>query len=319
MSAPGKVIASHGRRVLLETADGARVPCGVLGRDLQVLCGDEVAWRPDVDVGRGIVVERLPRRSALERTNAQGATEAIVANLTQLVVVLAHEPEPDFFMVDRFLAAAELAGIRAAIVRNKIDAVGRGEAGSGAEMRAGGGLEATIDAELAYYQALDYDVVACSSVDGAGLAELEDQLAGEVSVLAGQSGVGKSSLANRLVPGLRAATDELTAATAEGRHVTSVSTLHHLPQGGDLIDSPGVRDFAPAVERIANAALAFREIAAAAAGCRFADCRHLREPDCAVQAAVADNTISARRYESFKRLSRLREQLAPAPGRRRRK
>lgn len=308
MSLPGRVIASHGRRVLLETADGGRVPCAVLGRDLQVLCGDEVTWRPDVDVSRGIVVERLPRRSVLERANARGGTEAVVANLTQLIVVLAHEPEPDFFMIDRFLAAAELAGIRAAIVRNKIDAA------SGDAER-----DAQLKTELEYYAALTYDVISCSSVDGAGLAELEHELAGQVSVLAGQSGVGKSSLANRLVPGLRAATDELTAATAEGKHVTSVSTLHRLPQGGDLVDSPGVRDFAPAIERIVDPALAFREIVAAAAGCRFADCRHLREPDCQVRAAVANGAISARRYESFKRLSRLREQLAPAPGRRRRK
>ncbi len=316
MSLPGRVIASHGRRALLETADGVRVPCGIRGRDLQVLCGDEVTWRPDVDVGHGIVVERLPRRSTLERTNAQGGTEGIVANLTQLVVVLAHEPAPDFFIVDRFLAAAELAGIRAAIVRNKIDAANDAmQPAVGSEA----GPHAELETELGYYAALGYVVVACSSVDGTGMAELEQQLAGEVSALVGQSGVGKSSLANRLVPGLRAATDELTAATAEGRHVTSVSTLHHLPLGGDLIDSPGVRDFAPAIERIVDPALAFREIVAAAAGCRFADCRHLREPDCEVHAAVTNGTISARRYESFKRLSRLREQLAPAPGRRRRK
>lgn len=305
MSRPGRVIASHGRRVLLEADDGARIPCAVLGRDLQINCGDEVLWEPDVDAGRGIVVERRPRRSSLERTNAQGGTEVVVANLTQLIAVVAHEPAPDFFIVDRFLAAAQLAGIRAAIVRNKID-LAHDDGPS-------------LDAELGYYAAIGYEVLGCSSADGAGVTELETRLAGEVSILVGQSGVGKSSLANRLVPGLRAATDELTAATAEGRHVTSVSTLHHLPRGGDLIDSPGVRDFAPAVQRIVDPALAFREFGPLLGQCRFADCRHLREPDCAVLAAVAAGTISARRYESFKRLGRLREQLTPAPGKRTRR
>jgi ribosome biogenesis GTPase / thiamine phosphate phosphatase len=241
----------------------------------------------------------------LERSNAQGGTEVVVANLTQLVVVMAHEPAPDFFIADRFLAAAELAGIRALVVRNKMD-----------EPQA---VPSSLDAELAYYARSGYATLACSSLDGTGLSDLERLLDGEVSVLVGQSGVGKSSLANRLVPGLRAATDELSAATAEGRHVTSVSTLHHLPHGGDLIDSPGVRDFAPAVERIVDPALAFREFAPMLGSCRFTDCRHLREPDCAVLAAVEAGTISKRRYESFKRLGRLREHLAPQPGRSRRR
>ncbi len=301
----GRVIASHGRRVLIETTDGARLPCAILGRDLQIVCGDEVLWRRDVAADRGIVTERQPRRSALERTNAHGGTELVAANLTQLLVVVAHEPAPDFFIVDRFLAAAELAGIRAAVVRNKVDARGNDSE--------------ALDTELAYYARIGYATLACSCVDGTGMEALESQLAARVSVLVGQSGVGKSSLANYLVPGLEAATAELSDATEEGRHVTSVSTLHHLPHGGDLIDSPGVRDFAPAIERITNPTHAFRELAALADGCRFADCKHLREPDCAVRAAVDGGAVSARRYESFRRLSRLREQLAPPPGARRRR
>lgn len=301
----GRVIASHGRRVLVQSAEAHRVPCAIRGRDLQISCGDEVRWRYDVGGDRGIVLERLPRRSVLERANSSGGTEVVVANLTQLIVVVAHEPTPDFFIVDRFLAAAELSGIRAALARNKIDAPGN--------------ADGMLDAELENYARIGYITVACSGTHGTGMDVLRRQLGNEVSVLVGQSGVGKSSLANQLIPGLQAETAELSAATEEGRHVTSVSTLHPLPDGGDLIDSPGVRDFAPAIERITNATLAFREFAALANRCRFSDCRHLREPDCAVHAAVEDGSISARRYESFKRLSRLREQLAPPPGQRQRR
>lgn len=300
----GRVIASHGRRVLLQTAEGPRVPCAVLGRDLQVYCGDDVRWRRDAGSDRGTVFERLPRRSALERTNAHGGTEVVVANLTQLVIVVAHEPAADFFIVDRFLAAAELSGIRAALARNKVDAPGNAD-------------DDKLDVELAYYARIGYPTLACSSMDGTGTDALREQLRNEVSALVGQSGVGKSSLANRLIPGLDAETAELSAATEEGRHVTSVSTLHALPGGGDLIDSPGVRDFAPAIERITNPTLAFREFAALSNQCRFGDCRHLREPNCAVRGALEAGTVSARRYESFKRLGRLRDQLAPQPGQRR--
>jgi putative ribosome biogenesis GTPase RsgA len=123
----------------------------------------------------------------------------------------------------------------------------------------------------------------------------------------GQSGVGKSSIANRLMPGLNAETAELSRATVEGRHVTSVATLHHLPSGGDLIDSPGVRDFAPAIEQLSDPLVGFPEMRQPSTRCRFADCRHLREPDCGVKSAVEAGEISARRYESFRRLARLRQ------------
>jgi len=298
----GRVIASHGRRVLVEADDNERIPCALQGRNQQAYCGDNVLWRRDTDAERGIVMQTQPRRTALERTNSVGGTEVLVANLTQLLVVVANEPKPDWFIVDRFVAAAELAGLKALVVRNKSDTE-----------------EAGLDDELAQFERIGYRVIPCSTVSGSGMDALSQTLNAEVSVLVGQSGVGKSSIANRLIPGLQAATAQLSAATDEGRHVTSVSTLHHLPHGGDLVDSPGVRDFAPAIERIGDPTDAYREFAEPATHCRFADCRHLREPNCGVLAALEAGAISERRYESFKRLSRLRERLAPAPGNRSRR
>ncbi len=127
-------------------------------------------------------------------------------------------------------------------------------------------------------------------------------------MLVGQSGVGKSSLLRELVPGCEALVGELLK-SEEGRHTTSAAQLYALPGGGSLIDSPGVRDFAPAAGVLDERTLGFSEVARHAPQCRFADCAHLREPGCAVRAAVAEGAISARRYESYRRLRRLRAEL----------
>ncbi len=297
----GRVIANHGRRVTLEIADGERLFGKVSGRRLEVVCGDTVRWQIDASDPEPVVVERLPRHSALVRTDASGRAETIVANLTQLVVVAAPEPAPDFFIFDRYLAAAELMGIGAAVVLNKSDLV-----------------DADFSpqhAELKIYARIGYPVLQCSATTGDGLQALQQQLRNQTTALVGQSGSGKSSLANCLLPDLNAATAELSRASTEGKHTTTVSTLHHLPTGGDLIDSPGVRDFAPSIEQLTQPALGFREFSQLDTPCRFADCRHLREPDCAVRAAVERGDISPRRYESYRRLVRLSEDLAPEPGR----
>jgi ribosome biogenesis GTPase len=297
----GRVIASHGRHVLVETAAGSRRACTLFGRRLEAVCGDDVKWMPADRDGPGVVTERLPRRTELARTNARGRSETMVANLSQLVVVSAGLPRPDFFVIDRFLAAAESSGIACLIVLNKSDL---------AESR-----EAL--AELATFAGLGYPTLQCCALSGAGIPALRSALRAASSVLVGQSGVGKSSLANCLLPGLNAETAELSRATVEGRHVTSVATLHRLPDGGTIVDSPGVRDFAPALERLTQPAALFREFREPAARCRFSDCKHLREPDCGVQAALAAGVISARRYESYRRLARLQARFAE-PGARRR-
>jgi ribosome biogenesis GTPase / thiamine phosphate phosphatase len=283
--------------VLVET-DGERcVPCSLSARRLQVVCGDEVRWRVRDSAGSGIVFDRLPRRSTLSRVNAQGQNEVVVANISQLVVVFASQPTPDFFIVDRYIAAAELHGLKAVVVLNKCELIGESD---------------DCEAELATFARIGYATARCSATTGAGTTSLRSRLEGEVSVLVGQSGVGKSTLANSLLPGLDARTAALSRSTMEGQHVTSVSTLHHLPGGGDLIDSPGVRDYAPALELLTDPAHVFREFAAPAAQCRFQDCRHLREPDCGVLSALETGSIAARRYESYRRLLRLHSRMREA-------
>jgi ribosome biogenesis GTPase / thiamine phosphate phosphatase len=290
----GSVIATFGRHMVVRTAAGAELRARPFGRALEVVCGDEVRCRIDPHHEEVHVIEVRPRRNALWRANARGGAEPVVANLTQLMVVLAPLPLPDPFVIDRYLAAATAAGIPASLIVNKSEL----------------GVAAAITAELDAYAAAGFAAIFCSAASGAGMEQLLAALGpGARGALVGQSGVGKSSLVRRLLPHAEVAIGELVRAE-EGRHTTTAARLFDLPHGAALIDSPGVRDFAPAVSALDERTLGFPEVARLAPGCRFGDCRHLREPGCAVRAAAEDGTWHARRYESYRRLRRLREQLS---------
>ena len=284
-------MASHGGRVRLEAQDGTTHECQLAGRKLRVVCGDRVLWQPEaVRGGEGLVTEVLPRRSQLERMSLSGQSEVVVANLDLLVAVLAPLPEPDFGLCDRYLAAAEWQGLGAAVVLNKADLLSAGDT--------------FLEAQLQTYRDLGYPVVSAARTSVGTLA-LEHLLQGHASVLVGQSGVGKSSLINRMIPGVAATVGEISAATKEGRHTTTTSALYHLPAGGELMDSPGVRDFSPPLPKPRDVAHGFLEVQAASTGCRFPDCRHDAEPDCEVRRRVSTGHINARRFDSYRSLLRL--------------
>lgn len=286
------VLATFGRGLLLQLPDGRTESARPFGRRLTIVCGDRVRCSRDAH-GELLASEVLPRRSALWRSNARGDSEVVITNLDLLCVIVAPVPVPDFFMVDRYLCAAESAGLRALLVLNKCDL----DAPPGAA------------AEFAVYDALGYAALRVGARAGTGFEPLAARLAPHVSALVGQSGVGKSSLIRRLaIDGEQAATGAL-ASDDEGRHTTTASRRYRLQGGGLIIDSPGVRDFAPSIDHLEPSDLGFVEIRARAGGCRFQDCRHLEEPGCVVRAAVADGSISARRYESYRRLRRLFERL----------
>ena len=248
------------------------------------------------------MLEVLPRRTALYRSNARGRSEPVLANLTRLLVVIAPVPPPDPFVADRYLAAAESAGIAATLVLNK------------AEL----GIDAALRTQLDAYTAAGYDCIAVSADTGAGIEALLAACAGQVAALVGQSGVGKSSLVRRLAPEAEVEIGGLMR-EEEGRHTTTASRLYELPGGGRLIDSPGVRDFAPAVDHLDPRHLGFVEVARLAPGCRFLDCRHMREPGCAIRQAVDSGMMDPRRYESYRRLRRLSEELTDAQKARKRR
>lgn len=301
MSFEAQVIAAYGRHLKLRDTEGRVRDARPFGRRVQAICGDWVRCEDDLAHAEVHVTEVLPRRTELARATLRGEAEAVAANLSLLVAVIAPQPKPDPFIIDRYLCAASSAGIRALIVLNKADLA--------TENSSQDALPETLRA----FEAAGYRTLECSAQTGRGLEELARHLAGETSVFVGQSGVGKSSLICRLVPGIELVTGELDG-EAEGRHTTTHSSLHDLPGGGALIDSPGVRDFAPAIDSLEPASLGFPEVDRLAPGCRFKDCKHLREPGCAVRGAAEAGGFDARRYESYRRLRRLRDELETARG-----
>ena len=302
-----RVIECFGRRVIVQTDDGARVPAELFGKRLSVVCGDAVWIRParsvhaEQDTIRVVAV--APRTSLLARTDSRGRSESLAANLSLLGVLVAPNPPPDPFVVDRYLAGASYAGIAGAVIMNKCDLPGASDP--------------DFAALLDEYRNAGYPVLQLSAKHGAAIAELTALLKDHVTMLVGQSGVGKSTLTNSLVPASARSTRALSGSTGEGRHTTVSTALFALPSGGDLIDSPGVRDFAPALIEDARVQSGWPEITRLAPHCRFNNCLHLREPGCAVLRAIAEKTVSARRHESYKRLMNIMRELAPDYERRR--
>ncbi len=290
-----EVVAAFGRHLLVRDPGGAELRARPSGRKLSIVCGDVV--RCERDRTELLIVEVLPRRSLLARANLRGDSEPVVANITQLVVVIAPLPAPDYFIVDRYLCAATAAGIAGTVAVNKSDL------DDGADDRD----------ELESFTRAGYANCRCSAQSGNGLDELRRALAGQVSVLVGQSGVGKSSLVGALLPGAEVQTGELMR-EEEGRHTTTASRAYSLGSGGTLIDSPGVRDFAPAIDQLDPRTLGFPEVARLAPGCRFQDCQHMQEPGCAVIAASDSGALRPRRYESYRRLRRRYADLVEARG-----
>jgi ribosome biogenesis GTPase / thiamine phosphate phosphatase len=297
-----RVTATFGRHLLVRDAAGKELKARPFGRGLTVVCGDNVRCRAGPHHDEIHVVEIIPRKTALYRSNVRGVTEPVVSNLSRLLVVLAPVPVPDLFVVDRYLAAAESVGIAGLLVVNKTEL----------------GIDAGLGAQLEVFGAAGYRWIPCSVKTGEGIDTVLEICAGQDAALVGQSGVGKSSLVDRLIPGAEVEVGDLVR-EEEGRHTTTASRMFDLPRGGHLIDSPGVRDFAPAVDRLDGRSLGFVEVDRLAPQCRFSDCRHMREPGCAVQAATETGAMSPRRYESYRRLRRLFEELTAARGPERRR
>lgn len=286
------IIATFSRRMRLRLADGGEVEARIKGKRLKPVCGDRVIAEPIDDESDWLITEILPRDNSLNRPNMRGQTEILAANVDLLIVVAAASPVPDWYIVDRYLCAAEAMRIAAAVVFNKTDL---------AEKRD------KIASELQDYEHIAYPVLSCSAKNEQTLDAVDALIEKKTAIIVGQSGVGKSSIINRLLGGEQQRTAEISNKTREGRHTTVNSMMLTLPGGGQVIDSPGVRDYAPALQSATDVIQGFREIENAGHDCRFANCRHLREPGCAVKDAVESEKISARRYESYRRLLALTE------------
>ena len=287
------VSATFSQRMRLRLTDGTEVTGRLKGKQIRPVCGDQVQARPLANEPEWLITSILPRRNELTRPDKRGQIEVLAANLTLVAVVTADAPAPDWFLVDRYLAAAELINVSALVIFNKTDLAS---------------ASASSAAELDNFANAGYAVVRCSARTGDNLAELLQHLRNQTAIIVGQSGVGKSSLINKLIKDADQQTAKLSESTGEGRHTTVNSVMWSLP-GGGVIDSPGVREYAPAIDSPHLVARGFHEMDDPAQNCRFANCRHLREPDCAVKSAVELGEISPRRYESYRRLMALSQKL----------
>lgn len=285
MKLDGTVIAAHGRHYLVELADGSALPCFTRGKKSEVACGDRVRILRSNDE-QGVIEAVQPRHTLLYRSN-EFRQKLIAANVTQIVVVVATEPSFSEELVTRCLVAAESQGIGALIVLNKCDLAGR--------------IDAAV-AALAPFAALGYPVIHLAA--RTSVEPLRPLLTGHTSVLVGQSGMGKSTLINALIPDANARTREISAALDSGKHTTTHATLYRFDGTSALIDSPGLQEFGLHHLSFNELEQGFRELRPLLGECRFRDCRHDREPGCAIRAAVDDGRIDARRFATFQTLRR---------------
>ena len=285
----GRVLEVRGLVSVVQTSDGQRYNCA-LRRLLKTLktdqrhvvaVGDEVQFRPNGQEG---LIERIEPRSGVLSRSSRDRQHVLVANVQKMVIVAsAAEPDLKPHLIDRFLVAAEQAQIDPVICINKVDLV---EPGS-------------LQPLVGVYSQMGYEVLQLSAVSGLNLPILCDTLQDCASVVVGQSGVGKSSLLNVVEPGLGLRIGSVSRETQKGRHTTTTARLIELSTGGFIVDTPGIRQFALWDVVREEVAGLFRDIRPFVGYCRFPDCTHTHEADCAVKASVADGRLDARRYESY--------------------
>lgn len=286
----GLAIAHLGQGIAVEDS-GRIVLCQPLRKLDTVAVGDKVVWS-ETGPGQGRIEAIRPRRSALLRPARNGKTRPVAANIDLVAVIFAPEPHYDCLLIDQYLAICENNRFDAILVLNKADLA----------------LDDAAEQDLAIYAALGYPLYRVSAKTGLGLDELKQALHGQVSIFAGQSGVGKSSLTNVFIPDKDIKINTISTSAKLGRHTTTAATLYHLQDGGDLIDSPGVAIFGLADLSADELAYGYREFRPFIGQCRFNDCRHEQDKDCAIRAAVDNGAISANRY---KRYLKLKEKMPP--------
>ena len=274
----GKVITRYGQRQLVENEQG-RVFQSVSRQNIGLsVAGDRVLFQKTKH-DEAIVTAIYPRDSELKR---QG--KLIAANIDQLWLVVALEPHYEFELIDRYLIMAENSKLPIGIIVNKIELSSD---------------EKSTTKDFLNYKSLGYDVHFVSVKNQTNLDSFKEKLVNKSHIFLGQSGVGKSSLINSLIPDLELRVSEISNKSKLGKHTTTNTTIYHIPSGGDLIDSPGVREFQ--LENLTELEIknGFKEFKALSSECRFRDCRHINEPNCAVKDSLDQGKISNNRYQSY--------------------
>ena len=277
----GLVITRYGQRLLVEAESGELLQCtGRRNIELSV-AGDQVIYQT-TDNGEGVVTALLARENSLVRSQ-----KLIAANIDELWLVVAIEPHYQFELIDRYLVVAENANLPINIVVNKIE------------------LSSDIDKvkrDFSMYESAGYNVSYLSVNEKINIAEFKSQLNDKTHIFLGQSGVGKSSLINELIPDLNLRVNEISTKSKLGKHTTTNTTLYHIPSGGDLIDSPGIREFK--LDELTDKEIlsGFKEFKPFIGQCKFRNCAHIKEPKCAIKTAVENGDIHPLRYANYLQL-----------------
>ncbi|SQI43542.1 Putative ribosome biogenesis GTPase RsgA [Leminorella richardii] len=285
----GIVVSRFGKHADVEADDGSVHRCNIRRTVPSLVTGDRIVWRPALaEHAKGIIEAVHERTSVLTRPDFYDGVKPIAANVDRIVIVSAILPELSLNIIDRYLVACETVGIAPLIVLNKVDLLDS----EGRDF---------VEQAMQIYRNIGYPVLLVSSISGEGMDELTEALKGHINVFAGQSGVGKSSLLNALLPPEEATIDvgDVSDVSGLGQHTTTASRLYHLPNGSDIIDSPGVREFGLwhlEPEQVTHGFIEFREFIG---HCRFRDCKHVDDPGCAIREAVDAGTIAEERYDNY--------------------
>ncbi|MCG7199007.1 small ribosomal subunit biogenesis GTPase RsgA [Marinobacter pelagius] len=290
----GLIIAHYGQQLDVEALEGEDAGtvfrCFVRANIDSLVTGDRVVWRKGKSE-TGVIVARCDRQNLLQRPDNFGALKPVAANIDHIILVIAPEPEPHDNLIDRYLVASETSDIPAVILLNKTDLIADENRDQ-------------IEELLSRYESLGYEVVRTSAAESGDepSPEVSRLVKDQTSVFVGQSGVGKSSIIQTLLPGESLRVGAVSESTGKGVHTTTTAKLFHLPLGGDLIDSPGIREFGLWHMTPQEIEYGFREIRDLIGTCKFRNCRHMGDPGCALEAAAAEGLISPERLKSFHRI-----------------